>query len=230
MGYSAYMFIAFIIIGAVDILVMLKNKPKKDEILVEVKTGSKGAELFNLIAAPFVALLSAWVFVIRLRKAIPILYPQYMDKWHQVFDHKLLESINQTLLKEKKFSQFLTVASFTDSGLLNLMISVAWIIIGCLHVFDYFQKKGIYEKGIYLGRLSSYKWDKACGYELRESYKKKDKEYTQLVIFARRNKINKWITGSETSEVKMIIDKEVYEKAEGILKDKIIDIRKEADL
>lgn len=166
--------------------------------------------------------MSLLVFYLCLKDVIPVLYPQYLDKWYQIFNYNLLQGLSEDFMGKRMLYESLVVSKYANTGLFNLVESALWMILTFIYIYDYFQKKGICERAIYLGRASLYKWNEISHYEWGEQLSKRNKEYRKLSIFIKNGKIIRWLTNEDSTKVDMLVNVEDYEKAEDILRDKIV--------
>jgi len=220
--YFLLVFIVFLIMTSIDILTTINKRSRAGEMLVYVKCGSRALLIFNLIGTSIVALLYLWIFYKRLNRLVSVLYPQYLDKWYQIFNYRLLEEIREGFVEKGMLHESITVERFTDSGLFYLMLFILWIIITCTYAYDYFGKKGICDRAIFLGRSFLYCWNKISCYEWGEQCNKRNRKYRKLAIFVNNGKLSRWLTGNDTMKVNLMVNMEDYEKAEGILRDKML--------
>ncbi len=221
MRYFLLVFIVFLIMTSIDILTTINKRSRAGEMLVYVKCESRALLIFSLIGASIVALLYLWIFYKRLNRLVSVLYPQYLDKWYQIFNYRLLEEIREGFVEKGMLHESITVERFTDSGLFYLMLFIFWIIITCTYAYDYFGKKGICDRAIFLGRSSLYNWNRISCYEWGEHFYKGNKGYKKLHIFIKNGKISKRLAGKETMKVNLAVSIEDYEKADSILQERI---------
>jgi len=218
----AILIFLFLFLLLSEIYEILVKKPKKEELLLCVKREFRASENLHLIFVPLFWLLNLWVFYTRLKKVMPVLYPQYLDKWYQVFNYNLLQGISEDFMDKRMLYESLVVSNYADTGLFNLVESALWMTLTFIYIHDYFQKKGFYNRAVYLGRATLIKWNEISHYEWGEQLSKRNREYRKLSVFINNGKISRWLTDSDTTKVDMLINKEDYEKAEGILRDKMV--------
>lgn len=219
MRFFTILLIAFLIMLFIEIMATIKKRSKAGEMLVFVTYENRASQIFNLIAASIVIPLYFWIFYKRLKRVVSVLYPQYLDKWYHIFNYRVLEGIRESLVEKGMTYELLTVTRF-ESGLNYLVLFILWIIIICTYAYDYFGKKGICEKAVFLGR-TSYDWSEISRYEWGEHYYRGNKGLKKLHIFIKNGKIGRWLTGNDTMKVNLAVRIEDYEKAEGIFQERI---------
>lgn len=203
----------------IGIITTIKERSKAGEMLIYATYESRASESFNLIGGFIIVLLFLWIFYKDLKRVVAVLYPQYLDKWYQIFNRELLEGIREGFVEKGMLYESQIVARFSDFTYLMLFIS--WIIITCIYGYDYFGKKGICDKAIFLGRSSLYSWNKISCYEWGEQFYRRNRGYKKLHIFVKSGKISRLLTGKDTMKVNLAVSTEDYEKAESILQDRI---------
>ncbi|SHI43822.1 hypothetical protein [Lutispora thermophila] len=219
MRYFPIVFIVFFILFLIEVITTIKKRSEAGEMLIYATYESRASEPFNLIGGFIIVLLYLWILYKQLKRVVPLLYPQYLDKWYQIFNRELLERIREGFVEKGMLYESQIIAQF--SGFMYLMLFISWIIITFIYAYDYFGKKGICDKAIFLGRSSLYSWNKISCYEWGEHYYKGNKGLKKLHISIKNGKVSRMLTGKDEMKVNLAVRIEDYEKADSILQERI---------